>query len=160
MDTPVNEYHIEKSRVPVTVMLMGGMRMNGQVFILATGRNLSALEDAPEFMNSPDRFFPLRRDDGSTVIIAKDHVLSLDVPPEYASAVNARYGDVVRIEVVMEGGQMHEGEIALEHHVGHERVLDHLNMLHDAFIMLQRDNVVTLINRSHIAYVHPLDAAT
>ena len=157
MDTPINEYHIEKSRVPVALTLLGGARMSGQLFILATGRHASVLEDAPGFMNSVDPFFPLRRDDGSTVIISKDHVLTVDFPPEYAS--DWRFGDLARIEVVMQGGQVHEGEIALEHHIGHARVLDHMNRVQEPFLLLQRDGAVTLLNRTHIAYVHPLDDA-
>jgi len=158
MDTPTTEFFIEKSGMPVSLMLVGGEQMSGILFVQASARNLSALEDAPEFMNSSEPFFPLRRTDGHTLLVSKDHVLAVDVPQEF-TAKGWTYGGRARVEVIMQGGATHHGELHLEQSVGQPRVLDHMNRRGEPFVVLQRDDGVTLLNRHHIAYVRPLDDA-
>jgi hypothetical protein len=159
MDTPTNEYFIEKSRMPVAITLLGGTAMRGSIFILASARLFASLEDAPEFMNAPDPFFPFRRDDGTTILVAKHHVLTMTVDREFAPSSEWTYGERATVEVVMYGGAMHRGDLSLEHYVGHARVLDHMNRYAEPFVMLQQERGVSLLNRQHIAYIHPLDDA-
>jgi len=159
MDTPTNEYYIEKSRMPVAITLLGGTAMGGSIFILASARLFAATEDAPEFMNAPDPFFPFRRDDGATILVAKHHVLTVEVDREFAPSSDWSYGEKATVEVVMQGGSVHRGEFSLEHYLGHARVLDHMNRYTEPFVILQQGAGVTLLNRQHIAYIHPLDDA-
>jgi hypothetical protein len=161
MDTPVNEFFIEKARMPVALMLLGGRQLCGELFIQASARHLSALEDAPEFMNGSEPFFPLRVDDGQTLLVAKSHVLSLTVPREFAAAAtsNWTYAERARVEVAMDGGSTHEGVLLVEHYVSGARVLDHLNHLDEPFMLLHSEKDVRLLNRAHIVYVRQLDDA-
>jgi hypothetical protein len=159
MDTPTNEYFIEKLRMPLALTLLGGRQFRGEVFIQASARHLSALEDAPEFMNASERFFPLRLEDGETLLIAKTHVVSAMVPHKFAAGLSWEFADRVRVVVEMHGGLSHEGLLIVESVVSGARVLDHLNHQDETFVSLSRDDGVWLLNRAHIAYVRPLDDA-
>jgi hypothetical protein len=157
MPTHTNQYYIEKSRMPVAVTLLGGERLAGELFIQASARYFSALEDAPEFMNAPEQFFPFRLADGTTVLIAKEHVLAVDVPHDHVPASSWTFGETALVEVVMQEGSTHRGVLQIEHFAGHERVLDHLNRVADVFLALQRPDGMTLVNRFRIVLVRPLD---
>jgi hypothetical protein len=162
METPTdttNEYFIEKIRMPVALTLLGGHRVSGELFIQASARHLSALEDGPEFMNAPEAFFPLRLPAGDTLLVAKTHVMSVIVPREFASHGSLEFGELTRVEVEMAGGAMHEGQLLVENFVSGARVLDHLNHNSERFLSLFREDGVWLLNRSHIATVRPLDDA-
>lgn len=159
-DTPTSEYFIEKIRMPVALTLLGGRRLSGELFIQASARHISALEDGPEFMNAAESFFPLRLQDGETLLIAKTHVQCVVVPREFATAANWEFGERSRVEVEMSGGSTYEGELMVEHFVSGARVLDHLNHNSERFVSLYRDDGVWLLNRAHIAYVRPRDDAT
>jgi hypothetical protein len=76
-----NEYFIEKRRLPVEVELVSGEHVGGDLFIQASWRGPSLLEDAPEFMNASEAFFPIQLADGSTRLLAKEHVSVLKAPP-------------------------------------------------------------------------------
>jgi hypothetical protein len=110
-------------------------------------------------MNAPEAFFPLRLPEGSTALIARDHVVEVEVPSEFAPNGEWSFGDTVRVEVVMQGGAIHAGAIQLEQYMGHERVLDHLNRSTDPFLLLKRDAGLILLNRRRISLVRPLDDA-
>jgi hypothetical protein len=160
METQTNEFYIQKIRMPVALTLTGGESLKGELFIQASARNLSALEDAPEFMNSSEPFFPLRLPDGETLLISKSHVLTVHVDREFAASVEWAFGDRVSVEVAMQGGATHHGHLQVEHYVGHARVLDYLNRGSEPFVLLLRETEVLLLNRRHIAYVRPVDDAT
>lgn len=158
-DTPANEYFIEKIRMPVGITLLGGRELRGEVFIQASARHISALEDGPEFMNASEPFFPLRLADGDTLLIAKTNVMSVTVPHKFAAGSSWEFGDRVRVIVEMHGGATHDGMLMVESFVSGARVLDHLNHLDEPFFSLYRDDGVWLINRSHIAFIRPFDDA-
>jgi len=155
MPTPHNEYFIQKHRIPVVLALVTGERLSGHLFTQASHRGLSALEDAPEYLNGADRFLPLGLGERAR-LIAKAHILSAETSREHVAATDT-YGLPVRVAVTMVNGAVHEGQIVVEQVVAHMRVLDHLNHATEHFISLFGVDRVTLLNRDHIAFVEQME---
>ncbi len=159
MKSHLSEFYIEKSQMPVSATLIGGEQVSGSIYLQASARGFSSLEDAPEFMNGPESFFPLRIENGSLRLLAKNHVMSMHAAGESATERAWRFGDPIEVSVVMSGGTRHTGQLVIERFAAHTRVLDFLNRISDAFIVLQREDGILLLNREHIAYVQQRDDA-
>jgi hypothetical protein len=157
MDTTTNPFRIAKARMPAALVLLGGQRIHGDLFVQAGGQALTYVEGAPEFLNSADAFFPVRIDSGVTLLVSKSHVLTVEVERQYASSAEQAYGDMTNVEIAMEGGPVLRGEIRLEAYNGHARVLDYINRSADHFLLLRRAEDVALLNRRHIVYIKPFD---
>lgn len=155
MTTPNNEYFIQKHRIPVVLALVTGEQLRGHLFTQASHRGLSALEDAPEYLNGADRFLPLGLGERAR-LIAKAHILTAETSREHVAATDA-FGLPVRVAVTMVNGSVHEGQIVVEQVVAHMRVLDHLNHATEQFISLFGEESVTLLNRDHIAFVEQIE---
>jgi hypothetical protein len=153
MSTPPNEYFIEKRRIPVTVVLDTGEQIAGELFTLGGGRGISALEDAPEYLNGEESFIPCRLDDGSTRLVAKAHIVSVTTALSYVTGVTLEYGERSPVTVTMAAGAEYHGDLLVEQMVAHARVLDYLNHASDRFITLYGDEHVVLLNRDHVVFV-------
>ena len=75
-----NDYFIEKRRLPVQIELTSGERLEGEIFIQSSWRGPAMLEDAPEYLNSSEPFFPLKAG-GGTRLVARRQVVLLKAPP-------------------------------------------------------------------------------
>lgn len=157
MDTTTNPFRIEKSRMPAALVLLGGQRIHGDLFVPAGGHALARADGAPEFLNSADAFFPILLNSGATLLVSKSHVIAVEVDRQYARSAEWTFGDMTNVEIAMEGGDVLRGEIRLEAYTGHARVLDQMNRYGDHFFALQRADDVALLNRRHIIYVKPFD---
>lgn len=155
MPTTNNEYFIQKHRIPIVLSLVTGEQLQGHLFTQASHRGLSALEDAPEYLNGADRFLPLGLGDRAR-LIAKAHILTAETSREHVAATDT-FGMPVRVAVTMVNGKVHTGQIVVEQMVAHMRVLDHLNHATEQFISLFREDGVTLLNRDHIACVEQIE---
>jgi hypothetical protein len=81
--------------------------------------------------------------------------------PEFGTDPGPEFGDPIDVSVQMADGSVHRGRILLEKISAHARVLDLLNRTDESFLQLHHDGgSVTLLNRAHIAYVHPFDDGT
>jgi hypothetical protein len=158
MRPDVSEFYIEKPQMPVTLTLAGGEQLSGSVFAEASARG-SSLEDASEFLNGPETFFPVRLGDGAVRLLAKNHVLAMHAVGDFGSEQAWQYGEPVAVAIVMSGGMRKTGKLMIEHFAAHTRVLDYLNRVSDAFVVLRRADGILLLNREHIAYVEQLDDA-
>jgi hypothetical protein len=157
MDTTANPFRIVKSRMPAALVLLGGQRIQGHLFVPAGGHALARDDGAPEFLNSADAFFPILLSNGATLLVSKSHVVALEVERQYARSAEWTYGDMISVEIAMEGGPVWRGEIQLEAYSGHARVLDQMNRNGDHFFALVRTDDVVLLNGRHIVYVKPFD---
>ena len=153
----MNDYRIEKYRLPVAVTLVGGVRMAGDVFVQAHARYRAGPEDAGDLFNSREPFFPIATD-GDTHIVAKAMVTEVeadivvdDDPLRRASAAYAL------VEIVMTDGTVRTGSVYLEVPIERPRLLDFLNFYNLRFLTLHTVDGARLINCRHIARVRPLD---
>lgn len=153
MWTMINDFRIEKSRLPVVLITAEGQRISGDLFVQASTRNKLGHETPFDVLNAPEPFFPIATMKGRTLLLAKDEVRELFVAREDADDSEWEFGTPAEVDVVMHGGSRHVGTILIQQSSGHQRVLDHLNRLHDRFVALYKDEGIVLLNRARIAHV-------
>lgn len=149
----INEFRIEKSRLPVVLMTREGQRITGDLFVQSTARNRLGHETAQDVLNSAEPFFPIATMRGRTLLLAKEQVRELFVAHEDCDPSDWAFGKPAEVDVVMQGGSRHVGTILVHEASGRRRVLDFLNRLDDRFLSLRREDGVVLLNRTQIAHV-------
>lgn len=151
-----NAYRIAKDRLPVTVTLLGGTLLEGDLFVRASARYANRLEDAPEVLNAPQPFFPMALHSGEIALVAKQHVYSLRGGP---GAIHQDFllGSPAMVELFMCDGQRISGRVLIEARGAHSRVLDFLNNNEERFFSLVSKHQLLLLNRTQVVRVRPLD---
>ncbi len=151
-------YRIQKDRFPVALLLSGGTRLIGAMFIQGSARRRNGREEPTDIMNETDPFFPFVSEDDETFLIAKDRVSEVELlaPMEDDSErhVGAR---LVDIELLLVGGGNRRGTILLETPSDRPRLLDFLNRTQERFVLLHNRDGVRLINRAMIERIRPSD---
>lgn len=154
----MNEYRIEKLRCPVTVVLQGGERIAGDLFVSAAVPYRIGPEDAVDVFNAAEEFVPLAHASGEILILAKSRVAEVETgPPSEHEEMRIAGAKPSAIEVTLAGMPPRTGSMLLA--VRHERprLLDYLNSLTDRFLVLHDADGVRLLNRALIERVSPLD---
>ncbi len=153
---PTSAYRIEKTRLPVVVTLLGGTKLEGDLFVRASSRYASRLEDAPEVLNAPPPFFPMALATGEIALVAKEHVYSARGGPGVIHQ-DFSLGTPATVELFMADGERVTGRVLIEPRRAHTRVLDFLNVGEDRFFTVFGKHSVLLVNRSQVVRVRPLD---
>lgn len=153
MWTIVNDFHIEKTRLPVTVVTDGGERLSGDLFVVSDPRSPTGHEGAPQVLNAHDLFFPLATHAGRTLLCAKSHVREVILPSSEAIEPDWALGARADVALRVDGGSLYTGTVFIEQATAHQRVLDYLNRIPDRFVQLWTAQGVVLINRDAIVHV-------
>jgi hypothetical protein len=153
MWTMVNDFRIEKSRLPIVLVTADGERISGDLFVQASNRRASGHESAIDVLNAPEPFFAIATMKGVTIALAKDRVRELFVAREDAEAPDWEYGTPADVHVVLHGGGEHAGRVLIQQATGHRRVIDFLNRYSDRFLPLYGPDGVVLVHRAMITYV-------
>ncbi len=151
-----NAYRIEKTRLPVTVTLIGGATLEGDLFVRASSRYAQRLEDAPEVLNAAQPFFPMALTSGEITLVAKAHVYSLKGGP---GAIHQDFslGTPSTVELFMNDGERVTGRVLIEPRRAHTRELDFLNNVEERFFTVFLKHGLLLVNRAQVIRVRPLD---
>jgi hypothetical protein len=151
-----NAYRIEKTRLPVTVTLIGGAQLEGDLFVRSSSRYANRLEDAPEVLNAQAPFFPMALTTGEIALVAKAHVYCLRGGP---GAIHQDFslGTPATVELFMLDGERVTGRVLIEPRRAHTRVLDFLNNVEEPFFTVFLKHGLLLVNRSQVVRVRPLD---
>jgi hypothetical protein len=154
----MSDLRIEKARFPVTVTLMSGARVAGEMFVQSHSRHHPGAEEPRDVLNDAEPFFPLATSWGETLLIAKEQVRDVEAEGTYVADHIAREGLLAAVvEVNLVDGEMLCGSVLLETSSGRTRLLDSLNIFGDRFLALYMTSGARLINRRLIQYVRPLD---
>ncbi len=149
----INDFRIEKSRLPVVLVTIEGQRVSGDLFVQASIRGKLGHETAHDVLNAPEPFFPIATMKGRTLLLAKDHVRELFVATEDHDDSEWEFGTPAQVDVVLQGGVRHVGTILIQQSSGRQRVLDYLNRFDERFLALYKDEGIVLVNRALIAHV-------
>lgn len=152
------DYHIEKDRFPVVLLMAGGERMSGSMFVQAHARHRSGREGPPDILNERESFFPFANDAGETFLIAKDRVIEVELRAALDDDSEWHVGArLVDIELALASGEQRLGSLMLEAPSDRPRLLDFLNRLDERFLLLHNQDGVRLINRAQIERIRPLE---
>jgi hypothetical protein len=147
----VSEFYVEKVRRRVTVVLDGGTRIDGDIFLQSVARHRLGPEAPSEMLNDRDPFFPLAQGREST-LIAKRSVTQV----EFASQPTDTQLDGtpgVTIAIRFADGTELVGDLYPETRAGRRRLLDFLNSDGEQFLAVHVASTVVLVNRRLIASV-------
>jgi len=153
MWTMVNDFRIEKSRLPVVLVTTDAQRVSGDLFVQSSTRNKLGHETAIDVLNASEPFFPIATMKGKMLLLAKAHVREILVALEDAELPDWECGTPAEVDIVMHGGARHVGTILVQLASGQRRVMDFLNRLHDRFVPLYKEDGMVLLNREQIAHV-------
>ena len=147
-----SEYRIEKVRRRVSIILVGGVRLHGDLFLQPSARYRVGPQDPHDLLNEPERFVPFAVDGHAMTLIAKDHIIRVQYedpaadPSEDGAALAA-------VEVHFTDGSATAGMLRLETPAGRPRLLDYLNDASEPFLRLRNAAGSCLANRRQIAQV-------
>jgi hypothetical protein len=147
----VSDYKIDKLRRRLSLILMDGRSLDGEIFLRPVSRFRTRPEEPTDLLNDPEPFFALVRD-GNTTLVSKANVARA------ATATHAADdGDVqlvgVPVEVTMHDGSLCRGSIFPETRSDRPRLLDYLNSYRDRFLPVVDTRQVWLVNVNTIAHV-------
>ena len=133
---------------------MTGESLQGALFVQPTWRRPSVEFDALVLLNLPDAYFPLQLPNGSSRLLAKNHVVFIRGQEVEDPTRSADMGDPAHVVVKCSTGDVVQGTILVTRVASNSRVLDFLNHSAEEFIPLLETNGSMLINRRHILLVH------
>src|SRR3954465_9664515 len=119
----MNEYRIEKVRRRVSISMVGGVVLDGDLFLQPTARYRVGPQDPWELLNEDDRFLPLAVDGGPPVLLAKKSIIRIQYDGD---AADTEIDGVALASVEMhctDGGTV-DGTLRLETRADRPRLLD------------------------------------
>lgn len=157
MNTPhwtfVNDYHVEKLRLPVVLVTSDNERLSGDLFVQPNSRHHVGPEGASDILNGPESFVPIATLSGKVLLLAKSRIRELLVAREDVDPGEWELGSPVAVEIQLSGGARHSGVMTIERTNASQRLLDYLNRIGERFLSISTDDGVVLINRDHIVHV-------
>lgn len=157
MNTPlwtfVNDYHVEKLRLPVVLVTSDGERLSGDLFVQPNSRHHVGPEGATDILNGAESFFPIATLSGKVLLLAKSRVRELLVAREDVDPGEWEIGTPVGVDIQLAGGMTHSGVMTIERTNASQRLLDYLNRISERFLSITTDDGVVLINRDHIVHI-------
>lgn len=153
MWTIVNDFHIEKIRLPVVVVTTAGERLACDLFAQANPRFASGHEEVPDILNGPEEFIPVGTTGGRVLLCAKARVREVHFTIEGVDAMAWTVGTPIAVSVGLDDGRSLSGTLLVELESASQRLLDFLNRFPTRFLPVHTTNDVVLINRDHIVHV-------
>ena len=150
LPTHSSQYRIEKLRRPLSVVLLDGTRIEGDVFLQSATRLHRRPESPADMLNDDDPFFALMRE-GEAILVAKKSVARAETSLEPQE--DDVYAPGIPVEVTLTDGATCTGSIFPETRAGRPRLLDFLNTYRDRFLPVVDARQVILVNTSTIAFV-------
>src|SRR5579884_2418496 len=103
------DYRIEKDRRLVSLQMLGGEQLNGEMFVQRFSRHHVGSEQVPDVLNAPEPFFPLVRA-GDTLLIAKQQVREVELTDDgVREAADAPSIRAEAVEVTLRDGTVRSG---------------------------------------------------
>jgi hypothetical protein len=147
----MSDYHIEKLRQHLSIVLTDGRRLEGEVFLRPVSRYRSRPEEPSDLLNDSEPFFALVRD-GTAVLVAKSSVARVETSFQHEDDFEAPVLGVP-VEVTLNDGSVCKGNIFLETRFDRPRLLDFLNSYHERFLPVVDARQIFLVNTQTIAHV-------
>ena len=148
----MSEYRIEKTRQRVTIALVGGATLEGDVFLQPTARYRAGPQPPEELFNEEEPFLPVAAAGDHLVLVAKDQITRVQFADD---AADTDMEGVVSapVDLVFIDGSMFAGDLRLETRASRPRLLDFLNEERQRFMTLRFTGGVCLVNRRLISQV-------
>ena len=153
-DGPGGDFKVPTVALAAEVFCDDGRQFKGRIFLPASASAHTGAMRAEEWMNEPNRFFPLLPDGASSpVILNKREILVVTVPASADRDVVLDELNVKQRRVAVEcGGLRLEGIVRIDMPEANRRVLDYLNRP-EAFLNLREEERHHLVCKARITRV-------
>ena len=154
----MDELRIPKISVEILCHTTVGEMIPGKIFLDMLSSSGYTVSQVLEFFDSPAPFFPLRLNNGKSILIQKQTVVRADVPDlfrEYESEVNSQLDTRREATIHFTDLNVLNGSFLIDLPSDHARTLDLLNARH-RFVPFLQEEMLTLINTRHIYKVEEL----
>lgn len=152
MNESTSEYKIEKVRRRVLIVITGGARMHGDLFLQPTARYRAGPQDPADLLNDAEPFLPVALDGHVMTFIAKDQIIRVQYE-ESPADTSPKGAAPASVEIHCTDGTAMTGTLRLEMPADRPRLLDYLNGESAAFLRLVMPTAVCLVNRRQITQV-------
>ena len=152
----VNRYRVEKLRQAVSVVLVDGRRLDGDVFLADHARARPTPEEPIDLLNEEADYFPFFLNEQEVILLAKAHVSRVETFAGENEPVAEMPDGSMGVEITLVDGTAISGFVPLEKRGEQTRLLDFLNNYTKRFIPVFWGDQVCLLNRSLIASVSQL----
>lgn len=152
MSESTSEYRIEKVRRRVLLVLTGGARLHGDLFLQPSARYRSGPQDPADLMNDAEPFVPVALDGHVMTFLAKDQIIRVQYEEQSTDASEEGAASAA-VEIHCADGTTLSGTLRLELPADRPRLLDYLNGESAAFLRLVIPSGVCLVNRRQITQV-------
>ena len=150
----IDEFRIQKVRVPVVILTVDDECVFGDVFVEAIAPPGRPRETVLDVLNQDEPFLPVANAKGGTLLLARAQIREVRPARGTTFDTGLQFGTPTSVSVRMAGGsRRHGGTMVIEQPTGRQRVQDSLNRLTDRFLLLQGEDGVVLLNRVHIVHV-------
>ena len=151
-----NRYRVEKLRQAVSVVLVDGRRLDGDVFLSDHARARPTPEEPIDLLNEEAEFFPFFLDEQEVLLLAKAHVTRMETFVTDGESLTDVPDGSMGVEITLIDGTAVSGFVPLEKRGDQTRLLDFLNSYTKRFLPVFWGDQVCLLNRSLIASVSQL----
>lgn len=141
-------------RLPAMVTLADGSVIPGAIHVQGAVSYRDGAETPLEMLNRSEAFFPVTREDGHVLFLAKPQVVMVACEAEENGAKGE--GFPVRLRVTLDTGLEFEGEAEARLPEPRRRPLDYVNSS-GRFFLLRAGRNHRLVNHAHVRMVRPLD---
>jgi hypothetical protein len=152
----MSDYRVEKLRRRLSIVLMDGSRLEGDVFLRPVSRYRSRPEEPSDLLNDPEPFFAFASN-GDAILVAKTNVARVETPVQSNDDPDLQNVLGVSVQVTLTDGGVCAGNIFLETRSDRPRLLDFLNGYHARFLPVVDAHQVVLVNTDIIAHVREVD---
>ena len=152
-----HQYRIEKQRLAISLRLLGGQSVEGDMFLQPSPYGYSGGERAVDVLNARASFVPVELDDGSVLLVQKDRIIEVR-GDGLAEEDEIRLAIAIPspLEITMTDGTLVEGSLMLEVPHDRQRVLDYLNDCRMRFLTVYTSEGARLVNSKLIELARPL----
>jgi hypothetical protein len=148
----MSDLKVPKRRVEVELVLAGGEKKHGVVFLSPHAHSHGGPERLSDALNGADSFLPLL-EDGTMTFVRRDGIALARVAADVESGEDAALPTEFEVRVTLEGGLELAGRISFVLPEGHARLQDYLNAQEPFLALLEDERVATLVNRRRILRV-------
>ncbi len=151
-------YRIPKDRLTLSIRLVDGDVLHGDMFVQHVEYALSRSEFPADILNGHEPYFPVQSGEGEVILVAKQQVVEVwGDGIDGMDAMRVASARRASLELHLAGGTVHCGSVLLEVPTDRPRLLDFLNDYRDRFLTLYTVEGVRLINTAYIQRACPID---